>query len=349
MATGKQGSARSSKESKPRAAADAAARSATTGLAPKKVASVGQRSPRTATGKRGDPAQLAVAQAESREGLRERTEEGHRAAGRTPPSQTGATRSAGASRKIDDDLRDFVGPVTEDEKLLQAPLPDRRAPGDFTRTDTWRVMRIMGEFIEGFDNLAKVERGVSIFGSARTAPDDPQYAAAEETARLLAQAGFSIITGAGPGIMEAANKGAKEGGGKSIGCNIELPFEQGANPYVDVLVNFRYFFVRKTMFVKYSSAFIIFPGGFGTLDEAFEALTLIQTGKIYQFPVILFGRHYWAGLIRWLQSRVLVERKISPGDMDLMLLTDDPREAAHAVIEAYNAANGITGAAKDVP
>ena len=140
--------------------------------------------------------------------------------------------------------------------------------------------------------------------------------------------------------MEAANKGAKEGGGRSIGCNIELPFEQGANPYVDTLVNFRYFFVRKTMFIKYSSAFIIFPGGFGTLDEAFEALTLIQTGKIYQFPVILFGRHYWAGLLRWLQSRVLAEKKISAGDMDLILLTDDPAEAAHAVIEAYNAANG---------
>ncbi len=136
--------------------------------------------------------------------------------------------------------------------------------------------------------------------------------------------------------MEAANKGCKQGGGRSIGCNIELPFEQGANPYVDTLVNFRYFFVRKTMFIKYSSAFIIFPGGFGTLDEAFEALTLIQTGKIYQFPVVLFGRHYWAGLLRWLQSRVLAERKISPGDMDLMLLTDDPAEAAHAVIEAYN-------------
>jgi uncharacterized protein (TIGR00730 family) len=201
-------------------------------------------------------------------------------------------------------------------------------------------MRIMGEFIEGFDNLARVERGVSIFGSARTAPDDPQYLAAEETARLLAEAGFSIITGAGPGIMEAANKGARAGGGQSIGCNIELPFEQGANPYVDTLVNFRYFFVRKTMFIKYSSAFIIFPGGFGTLDEAFEALTLIQTGKIYQFPVILFGRHYWAGLIRWLQSRVLVEKKISPGDLDLMLLTDDPAEAAHAVIEAWKATQG---------
>jgi uncharacterized protein (TIGR00730 family) len=307
------------------------------------------KAPRTAGGKRADVQRLATAQAEAREGLRERTEEGHRAAGRTPPSQLTAKRSSGATRKIDDDIRDFTGPVTEDEKLLQAPVEDRRAPGDFTRTDTWRVMRIMGEFIEGFDNLARVERGVSIFGSARTAPDDPQYLAAEETARLLAEAGFSIITGAGPGIMEAANKGARAGGGLSIGCNIELPFEQGANPYVDTLVNFRYFFVRKTMFIKYSSAFIIFPGGFGTLDEAFEALTLIQTGKIYQFPVILFGRHYWAGLIRWLQTRVLTERKISPGDLDLLLLTDDPREAATAVIQAYEAANGRVGAVNDVP
>ncbi len=298
------------------------------------------RSPRTATGKRGNPAQLAAAQAEAQDFLRERTEEGHRAAGRTPPSQKSNKRSVGAERRIDDDLRDFIGPVTEDEKLLQAPHEAAANQArDFRRTDTWRVMRIMGEFIEGFDDLATVERGVSIFGSARTAPDDPQYLAAQETARLLALAGFAIITGAGPGIMEAANKGAKEGGGVSIGCNIELPFEQGANPYVDTLVNFRYFFVRKTMFIKYSSAFIIFPGGFGTLDEAFEALTLIQTGKIYQFPVILFGRHYWAGLLRWLQSRVLAERKISPGDMDLMLLTDDPAEAAHAVIEAYNAVN----------
>jgi uncharacterized protein (TIGR00730 family) len=298
------------------------------------------KSARTATGKRGNPAILAAAQAEAQEGLRERTEEGHRAAGRMPPSQASAKRSSGAVRKIDNDIRDFTGPITEDEKLLQAP--DANTSGhalDFRATDTWRVMRIMGEFIEGFDNLATVDRGVSIFGSARTGPDDPQYLAAQETARLLAVAGFTIITGAGPGIMEAANKGAKEGGGKSVGCNIELPFEQGANPYVDTLVNFRYFFVRKTMFIKYSSAFIIFPGGFGTLDEAFEALTLIQTGKIYQFPVVLFGRHYWAGLLRWLQSRVLAERKISAGDMDLMLLTDDPAEAAHAVIEAYNAVN----------
>jgi uncharacterized protein (TIGR00730 family) len=292
------------------------------------------KGPRTASGKRGNPEQLAAAQAEATDWLRERTEEGHRAAGRTPPSQRGAPEPSMPARRIDDDIRDFVGPATEDEKLLQLPHSHR---GDFTRTDTWRVMRIMGEFIEGFDDLASVEKGVSIFGSARTAPDDPQYEAAVETARLLAEAGFAIITGAGPGIMEAANKGARLGGGRSIGCNIELPFEQGANPYVDTLVNFRYFFVRKTMFIKYSSAFIIFPGGFGTLDEAFEALTLIQTGKIYQFPVILFGRHYWAGLIRWLQSRVLLEKKISDGDMDLMLLTDDPREAAHAVVEAWAA------------
>jgi len=286
---------------------------------------------RTAGGKRGSPEVLAEATMTAREGLRERTEAGHRAAGRTPPSEKTRARSAGAARIVDDSIRSWSGPITEDEKLLQAGS-DR---DDFTRTDPWRVMRIMGEFIEGFDNLAHVERGVSIFGSARTHPDDPQYLAAQEVARLLAEAGFAIITGAGPGIMEAANKGAKLAGGVSIGCNIELPFEQGANPYVDTLVNFRYFFVRKTMFIKYSNAFIIFPGGFGTLDEAFEALTLIQTGKIYQFPVILFGRHYWAGLIRWLHSRVLGEAKISRGDLDLMLLTDDPHEAAQAVIGAW--------------
>jgi len=290
---------------------------------------------RTAGGKRASPEVLAEAEITAQEGLRERTEAGHRAAGRTPPSEKASARSSGDARIVDDSIRSWTGPITEDEKLLQSGS-DR---DDFTRTDPWRVMRIMGEFIEGFDNLAHVERGVSIFGSARTHPDDPQYEAAQEVARLLAEAGFAIITGAGPGIMEAANKGAKLGGGVSIGCNIELPFEQGANPYVDTLVNFRYFFVRKTMFIKYSNAFIIFPGGFGTLDEAFEALTLIQTGKIYQFPVILFGRHYWAGLIRWLQSRVLGEAKISRGDLDLMLLTDDPREAANAVIAAWKSQN----------
>lgn len=218
--------------------------------------------------------------------------------------------------------------------MLQHTVEESAA---FTTSDPWRVMRIMSEFVEGFDALAGISKGVTIFGSARTGADDPQYAAARETARLLAEQGFSIITGAGPGIMEAANRGARDGGGHSVGCNIELPFEQGANPFVDTLVNFRYFFVRKTMFIKYSNAFIIFPGGFGTLDELFEALTLIQTGKIYQFPVILFGRHYWAGLVRWINARMAGEGKISPGDLDLVLMTDDPAEAAQAVIDAHAA------------
>jgi uncharacterized protein (TIGR00730 family) len=280
---------------------------------------------------------MATAAHEAQDYLRERTEAGHLAAGRTPPSQESAGRQSGAVKRVDDDIRTFAPPVTEDEKFLRGPAVD---PTDFTRTDTWRVMRIMSEFVEGFDNLAAVTKGVTIFGSARTHPEDPQYQAAQETARLLAREGFAIITGAGPGIMEAANRGAKLAGGRSIGCNIELPFEQGANPYVDTLIHFRYFFVRKTMFIKYSNAFIIFPGGFGTLDEAFEALTLIQTGKIYQFPVVLFGRHYWAGLIRWIQSRMLSEGKISPGDMDLMIMTDDPAEAVRIVVEAYESQQG---------
>jgi uncharacterized protein (TIGR00730 family) len=284
---------------------------------------------RTAGGKKLNPQVMASAEQQALEGLKQRTEEGHLKAGRTPPSQ-GAGRRSGATRVVDDAIRTF-GPTTEDEKLLQQESP----PLDFTRTDPWRVMRIMGEFIEGFDTLASVNKAVTIFGSARIGPDDPHYDAAVETARLLAKAGFAVITGAGPGIMEAGNKGAQLGGGRSIGCNIELPFEQGANPYVDTLVNFKYFFVRKTMFIKYSGAFIIFPGGFGTLDELFEALTLIQTGKIYRFPVILFGRYYWAGLLRWLQTRVLSEGKISAGDLDLMLVTDDPAEAVQAIVTAY--------------
>ena len=290
-----------------------------------------RRHARTASGKKANPALLAEASKTAQIGARERAEAGHLAAGRTPPSRETPARSVGAAVVVDDAIRSYNGVVTEDEKLLQVGSDQT----DFTRTDPWRVMRIMGEFIEGFDTLAPVTKGVAIFGSARTHPDDPHYAAAQEVSRLLAEAGFAIITGAGPGIMEAANKGAKEGGGRSIGCNIELPFEQGANPFVDTLINFRYFFVRKTMFIKYSNAFIIFPGGFGTLDECFEALTLIQTGKIFQFPVIMFGRHYWAGLIRWLAARVAGERKILPSDLDLILLTDDPHEAANAVIGSW--------------
>jgi uncharacterized protein (TIGR00730 family) len=292
------------------------------------------RVPRTATGKHAGPGLQASAERAARAGAKERTEEGHLLAGRRPPSQEAdLPRHSGAVQRVEDAIRDLP-PVTEDEKLLQEHGP----PADFTRSDPWRVMRIMSEFIEGFDTLAGIKKGVSIFGSARTGPDDPQYAAARETARLLAEAGYAIITGAGPGIMEAANRGAREGHGRSVGCNIELPFEQGANPYVDTLINFRYFFVRKTMFIKYSDAFVIFPGGYGTLDELFEALTLIQTGKIYRFPVILFGRRYWAGLVRWLHTRVMLERKISPGDLDLMLLTDDPAEAAAAVVAAHSTA-----------
>ena len=222
---------------------------------------------------------------------------------------------------------------TEDEQLLESP-PPQRPEALFLKSDSWRVLRIMGEFVWGFDNLADVSDGVTIFGSARTPPGDPHYGKAVETARLLAEAGIPVITGGGPGIMEAANKGALEGGGMSIGCNIELPFEQGSNPFLSRSLNFKFFFVRKTMFVKYAMAFIVFPGGYGTLDELFEALTLIQTGKVKHFPVILFGTAYWAGLVEWLTRTVAEERKINPTDLHLFRVTDDPTEAVRIVAEA---------------
>jgi uncharacterized protein (TIGR00730 family) len=228
--------------------------------------------------------------------------------------------------------------ATEDERLLESARRGGAPQVDFTRSDPWRVFRIMGEFVEGFDTLANVGPAVSIFGSARVRPDEAQYSAAEDTARRLVQAGLAVITGGGPGIMEAANKGAKEAGGRSIGCNIELPFEQGMNPYVEVAVNFRYFFVRKTMFVKYAEAFIIFPGGFGTLDELFEALTLIQTGKVSNFPVILFGSEYWSGLLDWVRERMLAEGKVSPEDLELLVVTDSPEEAVRIVRAASRGA-----------
>jgi uncharacterized protein (TIGR00730 family) len=222
---------------------------------------------------------------------------------------------------------------TEDEQLLESP-PPQRPEQLFQKSDSWRVLRIMGEFVWGFDHLADVSDGVTIFGSARTTATDPLYVKAVQTAMLLAQAGIPVLTGGGPGIMEAANRGAKEGGGLSIGCNIELPFEQGSNAYLSRSLNFKFFFVRKTMFVKYATAFIVFPGGYGTLDELFEALTLIQTGKVKHFPVILFGSAYWAGLVEWLTRTVSEERKISPTDLLLFRVTDDPAEAARIVIEA---------------
>jgi hypothetical protein len=222
-------------------------------------------------------------------------------------------------------------PVTEDERLLTQLPRERRA---FTKTDSWRVLRIMGEFVEGFDTLSDVYNAVTVFGSARTPPTDPYYEKAVETARMLATEGFPIITGGGPGIMEAANRGCQEGNGLSIGCNIELPFEQGLNPYVERAINFRYFFVRKTMFVKYSTAFIVFPGGYGTMDELFEALTLIQTGKVKYFPVILFGAAYWQGLADWLRDRVAAEGKIATTDLALLHITDSPRDAVAIVRQA---------------
>jgi len=222
---------------------------------------------------------------------------------------------------------------TEDEQLLESPPPQpQEAP--FQKSDSWRVLRIMGEFVWGFDHLADIHDGVAIFGSARTKPDDPMYQATVETARLLAERNIPVITGGGPGIMEAGNRGASAAGGESIGCNIELPFEQGSNPYLTRSLDFRFFFVRKTMFVKYSTAFVVFPGGYGTFDELFEALTLVQTGKIKRFPVILFGRKYWQGLLDWLKGTVAVERKINPEDLDLFTVTDDPEEAVRIIVEA---------------
>ena len=221
--------------------------------------------------------------------------------------------------------------TTQDEQLLESPRAD-----EFTHTDPWRVFRIMGEFVEGFDELATLNRGISIFGSARSQPDDPDYKAAEETAALLVAEGFAVITGGGPGVMEAANKGAFEAGGLSVGCNIELPFEQRPNAYQTKSLTFKYFFVRKMMFVKYSLGFIIFPGGFGTFDELFEALTLIQTKKIRNFPIILFGSTYWNGLLKWLHDVVMAEGKISDIDFRMIQIADSPTEVVEIVVRSQS-------------
>jgi uncharacterized protein (TIGR00730 family) len=223
---------------------------------------------------------------------------------------------------------------TEDERFLQR---EEIEEAEFLHTDPWRVFRIMGEFVEGFDTLAGLGPAVSVFGSARVPADDAWYLAAEETSRRFVEEGFAVITGGGPGIMEAANKGATEAGGQSVGCNIELPFEQGMNMYVRTAVNFRYFFVRKTMFVKYAAGFVIYPGGFGTLDELFEALTLIQTRKVRHFPVVLMGSDYWRGLVDWIRDVMAAEGKISGEDLDLLYVTDSPAEAVQHVADAYRA------------
>jgi uncharacterized protein (TIGR00730 family) len=226
----------------------------------------------------------------------------------------------------------------EDRKLLDRPSRETRL-----QSESWRVLRITSEFVAGFDHLADVYPAVSIFGSARTKLSNDYYGAAVKTAELLGRAGFAVITGGGPGIMEAANKGARQAGAMSIGCNIELPFEQQINQFIDKAMTFRYFFVRKTMFIKYSEAFITFPGGFGTLDELMGALTLIQTKKITNFPVLLFGSDYWAGLIQWMRDRVLAANNITQEDVDSIHIVDDPERVAEIVCEWHDKALVVDG------
>jgi uncharacterized protein (TIGR00730 family) len=268
--------------------------------------------------------------------------------GPQPDAQSGTLPASSASHIANPSLNRTArtGEATEDELLLTRPKQPRPVPrvpahADFTQGDTWRVLRIMGEYVHGFDALAEVGAAVSIFGSARTTEADPMYQAAREVAARLARMGFAIITGGGPGIMEAANQGARDARGLSIGCNIELPREQGMNPYVDVAINFRYFFCRKTMFVKYAEGFILFPGGFGTLDELFEALTLIQTGKVRQFPVILFGTAFWRGLLAWIRDQAQREGKVDAADLKLVTLTDSAEEACNLLYTSYCRTNGL--------
>ena len=218
---------------------------------------------------------------------------------------------------------------TTDQRLL-----DSRGAADWVHTDPWRVLRIQSEFVEGFGALAELGPAIAVFGSARTPVDHPFYAVGEEAGRKLVEAGFAVITGGGPGAMEAANKGACEAGGISVGLGIELPFESGLNQWVDRGINFRYFFARKTMFVKYAQGFVVLPGGLGTLDELFEALTLVQTRKVTSFPIVLIGRDYWQGLFDWLRGTVLDEGKINAKDLDMMVVTDDVDEAVSLMVAA---------------
>jgi len=218
---------------------------------------------------------------------------------------------------------------TTDQRLL-----DQRGPSDWVHTDPWRVLRIQSEFVEGFGLLAELPAAVSVFGSARTKPDDPDYQAGVRLGAALAEAGFAVITGGGPGAMEAVNRGASEAGGISVGLGIELPFEQRLNDWVDIGINFRYFFARKTMFVKYAQAFVIMPGGFGTLDELFEALTLVQTRKVTRFPVILYGVDYWQGLLDWIRATMLPGGKVGETDLDLITVTDDIAEIVRQIVDA---------------
>ncbi|MFN8194393.1 MAG: TIGR00730 family Rossman fold protein [Nocardioidaceae bacterium] len=226
--------------------------------------------------------------------------------------------------------RQQVDDGTTDQRLL-----DSKGPSDWVHTDPWRVLRIQAEFIEGFGALAELGPAISVFGSARTQPDQREYELAEEVGRKLVQAGFAVITGGGPGIMEAANKGASQAGGVSVGLGIELPFESGLNQWVDIGINFRYFFARKTMFVKYANGYVALPGGLGTFDELFEALTLVQTQKVTSFPIVLLGTDYWCGLVDWLRDTVMDSGKVSQRDLDLLIVTDSVDEAVQIMVEAH--------------
>ncbi|MER5624159.1 TIGR00730 family Rossman fold protein [Streptosporangium sp. NPDC002544] len=230
---------------------------------------------------------------------------------------------------------DLVSDSTYDQRLL-----DRRGPADWLHMDPWRVMRIQAEFVEGFGQLAELPQAVTVFGSARTPAGTPEYEMGIKLGKSLSEAGYAVITGGGPGCMEAANKGAAESGGVSVGLGIELPFEQSMNEYVDLGIEFRYFFVRKTMFVKYSCGFITLPGGFGTLDELFEALTLVQTGKVTSFPVVLMGTEFWGDLIGWIRNTLVRTGKISARDADLIHVTDDVEEAVRIIVEADRTRGG---------
>jgi uncharacterized protein (TIGR00730 family) len=257
--------------------------------------------------------------------------------GGDPPPDHALGQAAGAAPGAPEDL---AKPrfETEDERLLERAAEAEilaTAPSPAVATDSWRVFRIMGEFVEGFEEMGKLGPCVSIFGSARVGASDPMYQQCVEVAHRMGEAGFGIIPGGGPGMMEAANKGARMAGVASVGCNIELPFEQQMNPYVDLAINFRYFFVRKTMFMKYAQAFIIFPGGFGTMDELFEALTLVQTGKVRDFPIVLFGTEYWKGLMDWIEGPMATSGKISPEDQRLLFTTDSPAEVVEHVAQNY--------------
>ncbi len=256
----------------------------------------------------------------------------------TGPSERSADAEATSSpgtgrttrRKGSVELRRRQASAPQSDRMLL----DEEDTGGFTRTDPWRVLRIQSEFVEGFGTLADLGPAISVFGSARTARDSRYYAMAEEAGRRLVEAGYAVITGGGPGAMEAANKGACEAGGTSVGLGIELPFEQGMNEWVDLGINFRYFFARKTMFVKYASGFVVLPGGFGTLDELFEAMTLVQTGKVTSFPIVLIGVDYWRPLLDWIEQTLLAEGTVSARDLSLVHLVDSAEEAVRLVVAA---------------